>query len=1098
MRVKKRDGNYEDVSFDKVIRRIKTHSNDLKNLDPTGIAQFVCARIYDGVPTSELDELTAQICSSYITDHPEYGILSSRIIISNHHKNTSPSFSEVINILYNAKDCLNNHNPLISDEVLNVVNEHKEKLNTIIDYERDYNIDYFGFKTLERSYLMRVDNKIIERPQHLFMRVALGIHGKDIKDAIETYDMLSNKLAIHATPTLFNAGTPRSQMASCFLQAMKDDSIEGIFDTLKSCANISKYSGGVGLHIHNVRGRGSYIRGTNGTSNGIIPMLSVYNKTAMYVDQCFRGDTNIYTSTGTKKIEKVHEGEYVLTADGTYHKVLKKITTKINKDTYRIRTNNSIDTVYATPEHQIYALTEMPSLPISELENYMSNNIQKQPKYVALKTLTTFDYIGYPIPVVDDEVECDEEMCLYSGILLSNGYIENNYQYVSFYRDKGADMCKALIDFLNKHKVEYSKYSERNRNIIKWNTQEGVRPIKNFLQLSEDCTRIFLEGLLKANGCKISNTYNCMFYNVVDAKKYICYYVKYLFLRLGVLVDGFYKSEQKYNVVCIPYCEELFKIFNYTDTSITNQNLTYFKLDNVLWTGIKSIDKMKNFEGYVYDLNIKDNHSYVTEMGIVHNSGKRNGNFAIYLEPTHPDIETFIDLRKNHGNEAERCRELFIAVWLPDLFMEKVKADEEWCLFCPDKCKGLSDVYGEEYNKLYNQYEKDNKYEKRIKAQDLWKAICISQKETGTPYICFKDACNKKSNQKNLGTIKSSNLCAEIIEYSDENETAVCNLASIALPSYIKDGKYDYQQLANTAKILTKNLNKTIDKTFYPTPETKKSNQRHRPIGIGVQGLADVYAILNIAFDSEEAKLVNKQIFESIYYGALSMSADLAEKYGVYESYEGSPISKNILQYDMWNVTPTSLWDWDKLKERIKTTGVRNSLLIALMPTASTSQILGFNECFEPFTNNIYNRRTLAGEFFVINKYLINKLIDLKLWNKELKNEIIENKGSIQTITRIPEDIRKVFKTAYEIHPKTIIEQAVDRGAYVCQSQSMNIFLDDPDITKLSNMHFYSWKQGLKTGIYYLRTRPIARVQSFSLEAKKYEKADEECINCSA
>lgn len=1098
MRVKKRDGSYEDVSFDKVTRRIKNHSKDLPNLNPTSIAQFVCARIYDGVPTSELDELTSQICSSYITEHPEYGILSSRIIISNHHKNTSPSFSEVINILYNAKDRLDNHNPLISNEVCSVVNEHKEKLNSIIDYDRDYDIDYFGFKTLERSYLLRVENKIVERPQHLFMRVALGIHGNDIKDAIETYDMLSKKLAIHATPTLFNAGTPRSQMASCFLQAMKDDSIEGIFDTLKSCANISKYSGGVGLHVHDVRGKGSYIRGTNGTSNGIIPMLSVYNKTAMYVDQCFRGDTNVYTFAGTKKIEKIREGEYVLTADGSYHKVLKKITTKINKDTFRVRTNNSIDTVYVTPEHQIYALTNMPSLPIYEMKNYMNNNIDKVPTYVDLKSLTTFDYIGYPIPTVDDEVECDEDMCLYSGIILGNGYIDSGYQHVSFYRDKGADMLKALIDFLNKYKIEYSKYSERNRTIIKWKTQEGIRPIKNFLQLSKDCVKIFLEGLLKANGCKISDTYTCMFYNVDDAKKYICYYVKYLFLRLGVLVDGFYKSEQKYNVVCIPYCYELFSIFDYTDKKPDEKTLNYFEHNDVLWTGIKSIDKMKNFEGYVYDLNVKDNHSYVTEMGIVHNSGKRNGNFAIYLEPSHPDIESFVDLRKNHGNEAERCRELFIALWIPDLFMEKVKNDEEWCLFCPDKCKGLSDVYGIDYVNLYNKYEAENKYEKKIKAQDLWKAICIAQKETGTPYICFKDSCNSKSNQKNLGTIKSSNLCAEIIEYSDKDETAVCNLASIALPMYIKDGKYDYEKLSNTAMILTKNLNKVIDKTFYPTKETEISNKKHRPIGIGVQGLADVFAILNIPFDSDEAKEINKKIFETIYYGALTMSVDLAEKYGTYSSYDKSPISYNILQFDMWNVEPSTLWDWKKLKERISLYGVRNSLLIALMPTASTSQILGFNECFEPFTTNIYNRRTLAGEFFVINKYLINKLIELKLWNKEMKNKLIENKGSVQNIESIPEDIRKVFKTAYEIHPKTIIEQASDRGAYICQSQSMNIFLEDPDITKLSNMHFYSWKKGLKTGIYYLRTRPVARVQAFSQEAKKYEREDTECLSCGA
>jgi ribonucleoside-diphosphate reductase alpha subunit len=1104
MRVKKRDGSYEDVSFDKVIRRIKNHSNDLKNLDPTGIAQYVCARIYDGVPTSELDELTAQICSSYITEHPEYGILSSRIIISNHHKNTSPSFSEVATLLYNKIDINGVKNPLVSEELMNVVNEHKEKLNDVIDYEKDYNIDFFGFKTLERSYLLKIDGKIIERPQHLFMRVAIGIHGNDIKEVIETYEHMSNKMFIHATPTLFNAGTPRSQMASCFLQAMKDDSIEGIFDTLKSCAHISKYSGGVGLHVHDVRSRGAYIKGTNGTSNGIIPMLSVYNKTAMYVDQCFRGDTNVYTLNGTKKIEKIRENDMVLTSDGTFHKVLRKIVTKINKDTYRVRTNNSIDTVYVTPEHQIYALTDVPSLPVYELKNYMQNNLNKKAKYVDLKSLTTFDYVGYPIPIIENEIECDEAMCLYSGILLGNGYTENGIQYVSFYKDKGNEMKNNLIKFLNKYKVEYSSYIEKNRTILKWNNQEGVRPIKNFLQLSKECVKIFLKGLLKSNGCKINDTYNCMFYNVDDSKKYMCYYVKYLFLRLGVLVDGFYKSENKYNVVCIPYCDELFEIFDYKDKKSDIKILNYFELDDVLWTGIKSIDKMKNFEGYVYDLNVHDNHSYVTEMGIVHNSGKRNGNFAIYLEPSHPDIESFIDLRKNHGNEAERCRELFTALWIPDLFMEKVKNDEEWCLFCPNKCPGLSDVYDEDYKKLYEKYCSEKRYEKKIKAQDLWKNICIAQKETGTPYICYKDSCNRKSNQKNLGAIKSSNLCAEIIEYSDSNETAVCNLASIALPMYVENGEYNYEKLYKISKIVTKNLNKVIDKTFYPLKETEVSNKRHRPIGIGVQGLADVYALMNISFDSDEAKEINKKIFETIYYGALTMSMELSEKYGSYDSYNESPISKGLLQFDLWNVVPSSgLWSWEELKEKIKKNGVRNSLLLALMPTASTSQILGFNECFEPFTNNIYNRRTLAGEFFIINKYLINKLIELKIWNKDIKNKIIENKGSVQDINEIPEDIRKIFKTAYELHPKAIIDQSADRGAYICQSQSMNIFLDDPDITKLSNMHFYSWKKGLKTGIYYLRTRPKARVQSFSLEGKKYtknnkENEETECLSCGA
>ena len=1104
MRVKKRNGEYEDVSFDKVTRRISIKCEDLTNLDAVSIAQYICARIYDGVPTSELDELTAMTCSRDMTKHPEYGVLASRIIISNHHKNTSPSFSEVVNILYNVKDKHDQPNPLISKEIKDIVDEHKEKLNNVIDYNRDYLIDYFGFKTLERSYLLKVDNKIVERPQHMFMRVALGIHGNDIKDAIETYEYMSQKYFVHATPTLFNGGTPRPQLASCFLQSMIDDSIVGIYDTLKNCALISKYSGGVGLHVHNIRGKGSYIRGTNGTSNGIIPMLNVFNKTAMYVDQCFRGDTQVYTRRGTVRIERVKVNDMVLTSDGTYQKVLKTVSNRVNEKTIRFRTNNSMDTVYVTKKHQVYALRNMPSIPIHEMQNYLNNNLKPQPEYIAVENLTTFDYIGYPIPDVDDEETYDEELCKFTGIVMGNGVINNqNECTVSFYRDKGYNMRMFLLKYLNSKEVEYSTFIDKNMNRIRWTITEKSSPIKEYLTMDRDNVMVMLRACLEANGCQINHSYNCMFYNVDDNKRYLCYQVKYLFMKLGVLVDGFYRAEHTHYVVCIPYCQTLYDIFEYTDKKSDEKNLNYFEHNNILWTGIKSIDEMTIFNGFVYDLNIQDNHNYVTEMGIVHNSGKRNGNFAIYLEPSHPDIMSFIDLRKNHGNEAERCRELFTALWIPDLFMERVRDDKMWSLFCPDRCPGLSDAYGEDYKKLYHEYEEKGIYESQVKAQDIWKAICISQKETGTPYICYKDACNIKSNQKNLGTIKSSNLCAEIIEYSNDEETAVCNLASIALPMYVdtENSKYDYDKLHDIVKIVTKNLNKIIDKTFYPTTETKTSNVRHRLIGIGVQGLADVYAMLNIAFDSEEAKDVNRKIFATMYHAALEMSCELAVKFGSYSSFEGSPASQGILQYHMWGVEPDPMWDWSTLVDNIKKNGLYNSLLIALMPTASTSQILGFNECFEPFTNNIYNRRTLAGESVVINKYLISKLIKLGVWNEELKNRILSEKGSIQNIKEIPDDIKKIFKTAYEIHPKTIIEQASDRGAYVCQSQSMNIFLDEPEIKKISNMHFYSWKKGLKTGIYYLRTRPSARVQAFTLDVKnetEQEGDNEACVNCSA
>lgn len=806
MFVKKRDGSVEKVSFDKVLRRVEKLSNDL-NINVTEIAQKVCSRIYDGVGTSELDELTAQLCSSLIAEHIDYGVLSSRITVSNHHKNTSPSFSEVMDTLYRQEP------PLISKDVYDTVCAHKEKFNTYIDYSRDYAFDYFGFKTLERAYLMRVDGKIMERPQHLFMRVSIGIHGNDLREVLETYDAFSNKKFIHATPTLFNFGTPRPQGSSCFLMEMEDDSISGIYNTLKDTALISKYAGGIGVHIHNVRGKNSYIRGTNGYSDGIIPMLRVFNSTARYVNQ----------------------------------------------------------------------------------------------------------------------------------------------------------------------------------------------------------------------------------------------------------------------------------------------------------------------------------------------SGRRLGSIAVYLEPWHCDVEGFLEMRKNHGNEEERARDLFYALWIPDLFMERVKNDEMWSLMCPDQCKGLSDVYGEDFRELYCQYEKEGKFIKQMKAQLLWRRIIDSQIETGTPYMLYKDAVNKKSNHQNLGVIKSSNLCTEIMEYTSPEETAVCNLASMCLPTYVNVEKkeYDFKELHKNVKIVTKNLNKIIDKNFYPIEKTSLSNMRHRPIGIGVQGLADTFIMMGFPFDSEEAKELNKKIFETIYHASLEASNDISRKRadmienmltldenseeymelstylnlieeeksltthkGAYSSYEGSPISKGIYQYDMWNVGVTNdLWNWTELHEKINKWGIRNSLLLAPMPTASTSQIMGFNECFEPFTSNLYKRKTLAGEFIVINKYLLKDLIEKNLWNKELKDKLIVSEGSVQNIDEIPTEMKNLYKTAWEIKQKTIIDMAVDRGAYICQSQSMNLFTDDPDHRRLTTMHFYAWQKGLKTGMYYLRTKPKANTQQFTIDPTKAKSnivssnnniEETECLTCSA
>lgn len=806
MRVIKRNAEMEDVSFDKVLNRLKNLSSGL-TINVSEIAQKVCSRIYDGVKTYELDELAAHLCSSMSIEHPDYSVLASRIIISNHHKNTSPSFSETIQTLYNNVDNHNNHIPLVSDELYNIVNKNKEKLNTYIDYQRDYLFDYFGFKTLERAYLLRVNKKIIERPQHMWMRVAIGIHGNDIKDVLQTYDLMSKKYFTHATPTLFNAGTNRPQLSSCFLCSINDDSVSGIFDTLKEVALISKYAGGIGMHIHQIRGNGSHIRGTNGTSNGIIPMLRVFNNTARYIDQ----------------------------------------------------------------------------------------------------------------------------------------------------------------------------------------------------------------------------------------------------------------------------------------------------------------------------------------------AGKRLGSIAVYLETWHCDIESFLELKKNHGSEEDRCRDLFLALWISDLFMERVKSEGKWSLMCPDKCPRLSDVYGDEFKELYEKYESEGKYVKQINAQDLWFKILEAQIEQGVPYILYKDAANKKSNQKNLGTIKSSNLCAEVLIYSSPEETGVCNLASICLPSYVEDGAFNFEKLHEITKVITKNLNKVIDKNFYPIEKARISNLKHRPIGIGVQGLADVFIMLRYPFESENAKQLNKDIFETIYHAAVEASMELSKKrhkiindikninnkileedisnyinefekdilnpkyIGAYSSFEGSPISQGLFQFDLWNTQPSSRYDWETLRSDIKEYGVRNSLLLSPMPTASTSQIMGFNESFEPFTNNIFQRKTLSGEFIIINKYLINDLISKGLWSKDIKDTIILHEGSVQNIQEIDDELKAIYKTAWEIKQRNIIDMSADRGQYICQTQSLNIFMEEPDFQKLSSMHFYAHSKGLKTGSYYLRTRPKAKTQQFTIDpdfAKKRRKCIEDngdtCVLCSA
>jgi ribonucleoside-diphosphate reductase alpha subunit len=832
MRVLKRNGESESVSFDKVLNRIANLATDL-TIDTTEIAQKVCSRIYDGVNTGELDELAAQLCSSMVIDHPDYGTLASRLIISNHQKNTSPSFSETISNLYNNTDIHEKINSLVSDDIYNIVMANKDKLNHIIKYDRDYNLDYFGFKTLERSYLLRINGKVIERPQHLFMRVSLGIHGKDFKDALETYEYLSQQYFVHATPTLFNAGTNKANLSSCFLLDV-EDSVEGMYDLAKECALISKCAGGIGINIHDIRAKGSNVRGSNGKSSGIIPMLRVFNSLSRHIDQ----------------------------------------------------------------------------------------------------------------------------------------------------------------------------------------------------------------------------------------------------------------------------------------------------------------------------------------------GGKRNGSIACYIEPYHADIMEFLDLRKNHGNEEERCRDLFLALWIPDLFMKRVQENGVWSLMCPDECRGLTSVYGDEFEELYTKYEKEGKFRKQIKAQDVWQKIIESQIETGTPYMLYKDAVNKKNNQCNLGSIKSSNLCAEITLFTDyKEEIAVCNLGSICLPKYINadDNTYNHTELHKIAKILTKNLNKVIDANYYPLEKARTSNMRNRPIGIGIQGWADVCALLKLPFESKEAKKLNKEIFETIYHGALEASMEIAKKrkewyetssynetymdkwennkelqktkfpmtnainlrltkeekeklpkeyIGAYSSFVGSPVSEGKLQFDLWGVTPDSgRYDWSILKAEIKKHGIRNSMLLACMPTASTSQICGYNESFEAFNSNIYKRRTLSGEFVMVNKYLRKDLMDLNLWNVDMKEQILINEGSIQNIKEIPDDIKELYKTVWEIKQKAVIDQSIDRAPYICQTQSLNLFFEEPEYKKLTSAAFYAWGQGrldrgLKTGSYYIRSKPKAKTQAFTIDPTKSKtyveqnkikeivEEDTECLSC--
>ena len=1178
MYVVKRTGEREEVSFDKCIKRIQKLSKDLK-INPMEVAKLIITQIYDGVETMKLDELAAEICAAKTTIHPDYGRLASRIIISNHHKNTSPSYSEVAQQLWDNKDFLGKPLPLINEKLYKMVMDNKEKINTTIDYEKDFTYDYFGFKTLERAYLLRVNNKIMERPQHMLMRVSLGIHKDDIKEALKSYKLMSEGYFTHATPTLFNMGTTREQASSCFLMTIDDDSIEGIYKTLSDCAQISKYAGGIGIAIHKIRAKHSTIRGAVGVGTGIVPMLKVFNETARYVNQCFTPETIVYTKSGIKRMDEVSCDDYLLTNDektniNSYKKVYGISKNHINKEILRIRSKYSFESINVTDEHEIYVLQgQQKTLNFNVIKNRLVSKII-EPKFILAKELSINDMVGYPIPqYVNDIDEYDENYCRFYGIMIGDGCIciksSNSVEYsIALNLTSKLNTVNFVKEYLNSKNIHYWTTQDNLTNTynIRWESQtinisynllyddNKIKRIhENFTHLSKTKTLNIIKGLIETDGSIDKEIY------FTNTSYQVIITLRYLLLRIGILSSGNIRDDIEkghfitcsngrkdyietkkiaYNL-CIPKDKKLLQIF---DNPIElSDKVGYFEHNGMIWSRLITIEKVQ-YSGYVYDFNMTDNHNYtVANLGLVHNSGKRSGSFAVYMEPWHADIEDFLKLRLNTGIEEERARDLFYALWVSDLFMKRVESDANWTLMSPDKCPDLYLKYGKEYEELYTQYEREGRGAKVVKARYIWELFLQAQIETGMPYLGFKDAINEKNNQKNLGTIQCSNLCHEICEFTSKEEIAVCNLASIALPKFveIKDGRpeFNYEKLRDVTKQVVKNLNKVIDYNFYPIKEAETSNRRHRPVGLGNQGLADVFAMIKVAFESPEARKINRLIHENMYYAAVEASMELARKRkkyvqeykrlvklgsnnhgelteddrkriqelkeqyfiideelklpnqfaGAYSSYVGSPASEGKLQYDLWGVEPSEhMRDmWTNLKADIAKHGIRNSLLIALMPTASTSQILSNNECFEPYTNNIYTRKTLAGTFVIVNKFLISDLLELGLWSPNMKDKIIMADGSIQDIAEIPTEIKERYKTVWEMKMKNILEMAADRAPWVCQTQSMNCFVKNPTFKTLTAMHFFGWKLGLKTGIYYLRSQAKTSAQKFSVDLEK-------------
>ena len=1385
MYVTKRSGDREIVAFDKILQRIKKLGQEAGiKLNYTTLVMKVIDQLYDGISTTKIDELSAEQCASMASTHPDYNVLAGRIVVSNHHKNTPATFSEAMDQLWNYLDKHDKQSPLVSESLYALVQAHKAELDAMCDYDRDYLIDYFGFKTLDRAYMMKVNRVTVERPQHMWLRVAIGIHGDNMARIKETYDLMSQKYFTHATPTLFNAGTPHPQLSSCFLIAMESDSIEGIYNTLKDCALISKWAGGIGMHIHNIRASGSHIRGTNGASNGIVPMLRVFNNTAKYVDQCLDPDTIVYTKRGPIKIKNIVIGDKVITDDGNYYTIGKVLDNDYFGDLYTLDIKHTLYPLKLTDMHPLWTIKndKFYQRNFTDVVNQLERNLLV-PDFIEVKNIDKNDFVGFPIPQYEKDIpQYTEEDCRFYGILLGDGNISsvNNLAYVALNKETKTDTLEFVENYLQKINAhitytycndKYVRLTWTRNNMFKFtyemlyteNKEKFIMPAMlhlpkaKILQLIKGVLET--DGKVKDNQIVLEMTSN----NIVES-------VRYMLLRLGILTSGSFRDRtneshvSKYGsliqnkkisyILIVPKTQTICDLFKHKNIS-TSSSFTFFEYNNYLFSIVKSNTFVQNYSGRVIDIEVDndDHHNFLTHNGLVKNGGgKRNGSFAIYLEPWHADVELFLQMRKNHGDEELKARDLFYALWMPDLFMERIKADGQWTLMCPDECPGLADVYGDAFKYLYTSYEAAGRGRKTVKARDLWFQIMDAQMETGTPYLVYKDAANKKSNQQNVGTIKSSNLCvapetliltdqghveiqsvqgkrvnvwngeqfsevtvrktgenqelidvytsdgchlsctkyhkfyntkgeiveardleiggelltcefpvvdgpddfpsaynegfwaeanytpfpmstnmkskmewlsgicdnygqvtmqnqvtfqlqssqrannvklllqtcgiqtafrssaisltanqlqklfalgfaprttkifqaqlqttgldepvsvrvakivqegrrsdtycftehlrhagvfgglltsqcSEILEYSDKDETAVCNLASLALPAFVdtttNPPTFDYEKLHQVSRVVTYNLNRVIDVNYYPTEKTRRSNMRHRPIGIGVQGLADVFMMMGHAFASDGAREINRSIFETIYHAAVFESCEMAKVEGAYETFRGSPADLGKLQFDLWGVVPSVRYDWTGLKRSISEYGMRNSLLMAPMPTASTSQILGYNECIEPITSNIYSRRTIAGEFIMANKYLMKDLLDLGMWNERVKNSIVANHGSIQHLGDLPESIREKYKTVWEIPMRGLIDMAADRGAYICQSQSLNLWLEDPNYSNLTSMHFYAWSKGLKTGIYYLRRRARHQAQQFTIEPEKKTGGEEEeiCEMCSA